>query len=475
MPRLRTNRSAFTLIELLVGVKSWDRGRPDRSQSGQDARAPRAAFTLIELLVVIAIIAILIGLLLPAVQKVREAAARMKCQNNLKQIGLAIHNHHDSRGIIPPLALCGNGAEDLNGGMSNIWYQFRHTPVHVWLLPYLEYNNIYQAWNIHVNGDDNVTPGIPGGLPNAQLASGPLPVFTCPSMPLPTNPIFACWASYAFCRGNVDIHVPARAGDVSPTTSANFEVPISHPSNFNYSWSKADGCFVTAWDAGLTSAYQQQLANDPNNPNRKGATNAGSTTLPPGTDPNAYPLNYKSFKLTFASVTDGLSNTIGAGEAAMILKGYTTLSSGTAMPSGPPTAYPSGKVEVNSVSSTGTPVMSSGYTAWGANNGDYFNDRLTSVRMNLSSDHCLTDTTPCYYFRAAAKDSNGQATDPAYIAYLGNVITGPGFSFMSSHTRGCNFLFMDGSVRFLPDSIDMQTYRALGSRNGGEAVDASAY
>jgi prepilin-type N-terminal cleavage/methylation domain-containing protein/prepilin-type processing-associated H-X9-DG protein len=126
-------------------------------------RQRRLGFTLIELLVVIAIIAVLIGLLLPAVQKVREAANRLTCQNNLKQIGLGIHNFYDAQGYVPTSNRPpSNSATSPRQG----WFLF--------LLPYVEQGNLYNQYNL-AYGWQTAT--------NLPVTSTPLKVVQCPSSP----------------------------------------------------------------------------------------------------------------------------------------------------------------------------------------------------------------------------------------------------------------------------------------------------
>ncbi len=201
------------------------------------SKSSRSGFTLIELLVVIAIIAILIGLLLPAVQKVREAAARAQCTNNLKQFGLAIHNYEGAISHLPPSRTYPN----------NLSFS-----IHSQLLGYIEQNNAYRLINFSAPWDD---PS------NATACAAVVKMFICPSDPNRNVPPVA-WAPVSY-RANEGTGLPMWWGpDQMPASAVNSSLPAPNGPFF----CNSKNTFESITD-GLsnTAAYSEHLIGDFNN------------------------------------------------------------------------------------------------------------------------------------------------------------------------------------------------------------------
>jgi len=380
----------------------------------------RPGFTLIELLVVIAIIAVLIALLLPAVQSAREAARRAQCTNNMKQIGLAMHNYVSANEVVPPATV------DLNndGGHADWGPQVPHQnwSTHARLLPFMEQTQAYNAinWNFGSRwsdnaggiGDPNPPDNAAGGsysIPNYTVIAMQINSFLCPSDPNPGGS-----GSFTFQGGQSKLVGNSNYGvNVGLNRRINGGTPGSN-------WQINGPTYIaTNWDGALKPSV-------------------GLNTF-----------------------VDGTSNTVIFGEW---IKGFAT---GNPTKNGLATIYNLAGNQNSDAFNTDyqfklacdqTAITSANQygneSAW---KGEWWAYGPTMIYSHTQTPN----RTSCAY-----ADMDWEWRTRGDITLI---------SASSNHPGGVNCLFMDGSVRFVKSAVSYQSWYAIATPNGGEVVSADSY
>ena len=333
------------------------------------------AFTLVELLVVIAIIGILIALLLPAVQAAREAARRMQCTNNLKQLGLAMHNHHDSLKLFPPGSLSttrtnpDQAVPDSGAGVHALGWNF-------FLLPYMEATATYEhTAQILRRENPNITFDRP-------IETGVIRWWTPRQTSTPENNGARIVISYLQCPSCPMDEYNINAGNMGENAKSNY-IAIAGNDRLSLNW--------------------QGLRNP---------VNTGDVLSYKGSG-----IFYPNSKVKMGGISDGTSNTVMFGE----IHGRQSEA-----------------------------VGNSPASVWiGLSQGNYLNGIMKSTRDSATKDN----------------------DQPRYrINYPANLDAWN--AVRSLHTGGANFGVADGSVQFVSETIDADTYDTLGSRMSGKSVSA---